>query len=110
MKRVLVFSFFMAGKKVKIAIVGIGNCASSLVQGLTYYKDSKKNDTIVGLMHPVLGGYAIGDIEVVAAFDVNTTKVGKDLAEAIYAKPNNTAIFAKVQKTGVIVQNAQVLD
>lgn len=100
----------MAAKKIKIAIVGIGNCASSLVQGLTYYKNAKKNDTIVGLMHPVLGGYGIGDIEVVAAFDVNETKVGKDLAEAIYAKPNNTAIFAKVAKTGVIVQNAQVLD
>jgi myo-inositol-1-phosphate synthase len=100
----------MATKKIKIAIVGIGNCASSLVQGLTYYKDAKKDDTIVGLMHPVLGGYSIGDIEVVAAFDVNETKVGKDLAEAIYAKPNNTVVFAKVTKTGVIVQNAQVLD
>jgi len=100
----------MAGKKIRIAIVGIGNCASSLVQGLTYYKDAKKNDTIVGLMHPVLGGYAIGDIEVVAAFDVNVTKVGKDLADAILAKPNNTVVFAKVKKTGVIVQNAPVLD
>jgi myo-inositol-1-phosphate synthase len=100
----------MAGKKIRIAIVGVGNCASSLVQGLTYYKDTNKNDTIVGLMHPVLGGYSIGDIEVVAAFDVNATKVGKDLAEAIYAKPNNTVVFAKVPKTGVIVQNAQVLD
>ncbi|HVA97165.1 MAG TPA: hypothetical protein VND99_05920 [Candidatus Acidoferrales bacterium] len=100
----------MAGKKIKIAIVGIGNCASSLVQGLTYYKDAKKDDTIVGLMHPVLGGYAIGDIEVVCAFDVNATKVGKDLADAIYAKPNNTVVFAKVKKTGVTVQNAQVFD
>lgn len=100
----------MTDKTIKIAIVGIGNCASSLVQGLTYYKDAKKNDTIVGLMHPVLGGYAIGDIKVVAAFDVNENKVGKDLADAIYAKPNNTKIFAKVKKTGVIVQNAQVLD
>lgn len=100
----------MAKGKIKIAIVGIGNCASSLVQGLTYYKNAKKNDSIVGLMHPVLGGYAISDIEVVAAFDVNVTKIGKDLADAIYAKPNNTAIFAKVKKTGVIVQNAQVFD
>jgi myo-inositol-1-phosphate synthase len=65
---------------------------------------------IVGLMHPVLGDYAISDIKVVAAFDVNINKVGKDLAEAIYAKPNNTKVFAKVRKTGVIVQNAQVLD
>lgn len=100
----------MAGKKIKIAIVGIGNCASSLVQGLTYYKDAKKSETIVGLMHPVLGGYSISDIEVVAAFDVNETKVGRDLADAIYAKPNNTKVFAKVKKTGVIVQNAPVLD
>ena len=100
----------MEKKKIKIAIVGVGNCASSLVQGLTYYKNAKKNDQIVGLMHPVLGGYSLSDIEVVAAFDVNTTKVGKDLAEAIYAKPNNTKVFAKVKKTGVIVQSAQVLD
>jgi len=107
--RLLVFEYMSKGK-IKIAIVGIGNCASSLVQGLTYYKDAKKNDAIVGLMHPVLGGYSIGDIEVVAAFDVNATKVGKDLSEAIYAKPNNTVVFAKVSKTGVIVQNAAVLD
>lgn len=107
---VLLFFIFMAAKKIKLAIVGVGNCASSLVQGLTYYKYAKKNDPIVGLMHPVLGGYAISDIEVVAAFDVNVTKVGKDLAEAIYAKPNNTVVFAKVPKTGVIVQNAPVLD
>jgi myo-inositol-1-phosphate synthase len=104
------FFTFMAQKKIKIAIVGIGNCASSLVQGLTYYKDAKKGDKIVGLMHTVLGGYAIGDIEVVAAFDVNETKVGKDLADAIYAEPNNTVVFAKVPKTGVIVKNSQVLD
>jgi len=110
MDLVLLSFLFMAGKKIKIAIVGIGNCASSLVQGLTYYKDAKKDDTIVGLMHPVLGGYAIGDIEVVCAFDVNATKVGKDLADAIYAKPNNTVVFAKVKKTGVTVQNAQVFD
>jgi myo-inositol-1-phosphate synthase len=100
----------MAQKKIKIAIVGIGNCASSLVQGLTYYKDATKDDEIVGLMHPVLGGYAIGDIEVVAAFDVNVTKVGLDLADAIYEKPNNTVVFAKVKKTGVLVTNAPVLD
>src|SRR5258708_16155850 len=110
MIELLLFFVFMAGKKIKIALVGIGNCASSLVQGLTYYKDANKNDKIVGLMHPVLGGYTIGDIEVVAAFDVNATKVGRDLADAIYAKPNNTVVFAKVKKTGVIVQNAPVLD
>ncbi len=100
----------MEDKKIKIAIVGIGNCCSSLVQGLTYYKDADPSKKIVGLMHTVLGGYKISDIEVVAAFDVNETKVGKDLSEAIYAKPNNTKIFANVGKTGVIVQNAKVMD
>lgn len=97
-------------KKIKIAIVGIGNCASSLIQGLTYYKDTPDSETVVGLMNTVLGGYAISDIEVVAAFDVNKTKVGKDISEAIYAHPNNTKVFAKVETTGVVVQNAPVLD
>lgn len=97
-------------KKIKIAIVGVGNCASSLVQGITYYASAKRNENIVGLMHTDLGGYQIKDIEVVAAFDVNETKVGKDLADAIYARPNNTKVFAKVKKTGVIVQNAPVHD
>src|SRR3989338_6256863 len=96
--------------RIKIAIVGVGNCASSLVQGLTYYKDIKNDKKVVGLMHTVLGGYKISDIEVVAAFDVNKTKVGKDLAEAIYAKPNNTYVFAKVKKTGVTVKNVPVYD
>lgn len=96
--------------KIKVAIVGIGNCASSLIQGLTYYKNFSVNKKVVGLMHTVLGGYKISDIEVVCAFDVNATKVGKDVAEAIYADPNNTVIFAKVKKTNVKVQNAKVLD
>jgi len=100
----------MRANKIKIAIVGVGNCASSLVQGLTYYKNIKNNQKVVGLMHTVLGGYTIADIELVATFDVNKTKVGKDLAEAIYAKPNNTTVFAKVKKTGVVVKNAPVLD
>lgn len=101
----------MEKKKIKIAIVGVGNCASSLVQGLTYYKNApEQQQKIVGVMHPVIGGYSIADIEVVAAFDVNETKVGKDLAEAIYASPNNTKIFAHVATTGVIVQNALELD
>ena len=100
----------MINNKIKIAIVGIGNCASSLVQGLTYYKNIKDDQKVVGLMHTILGGYKISDVQVVVAFDVNKTKVGKDLAEAIYAKPNNTALFAKVKKTGVIVKNAPVLD
>ena len=96
--------------KIKIAIVGVGNCASSLIQGLTYYRAVKDSDKVVGLMHTVLGGYRISDIEVVAAFDVNITKVGKDLSEAIYAAPNNTKTFAKVKKTKVKVQNAKLLD
>ncbi len=100
---------FMANKKIRLAIVGVGNCASSLVQGLTYYKNSTEK-SIVGLMHPQLGGYSIGDIEVVAAFDVNETKVGKDLSEAILAYPNNTKTFAKVGKIGVTVQKTKVLD
>ena len=100
----------MENKKIKIAIVGVGNCASSLVQGLTYYQNIKDDQKVVGLMHAVLGDYRILDIEVVAAFDVNKTKVGKDVAEAIYAPPNNTVTFAKVRKTGVIVQNAPVSD
>jgi myo-inositol-1-phosphate synthase len=97
-------------KKIKIAVVGIGNCASSLIQGLTYYRKANEQTRIFGLMHPVLGGYTIADIEIVAAFDVNKTKVGKDVSDAIYAAPNNTKIFAKVKKIGVIVQNAKVLD
>ncbi len=82
----------MIDKTIKIAIVGVGNCASSLVQGLIYYKDAKENDTIVGLMHTILGGYPINSIQVVAAFDVNASKVGKDLADAICAEPNNTKL------------------
>ena len=96
--------------KIKIAIVGIGNCASSLIQGLTYYRNILDNQKVVGLMHTVLGGYKISDIELVAAFDVNKTKVGYDAADAMYSHPNNTYIFAKVKKLGVIVNNAKVLD
>lgn len=96
--------------KIKIAVVGLGNCASSLIQGLAYYKNTKDDEKIVGLMHTTLGGYKISDIELVAAFDVNETKVGKDVAQALYAKPNNTYVFAKIKKTGVVVNNAKVLD
>ena len=100
----------MPNQKIKIAIVGVGNCASSLVQGLEYYKNISDTEKVVGLMHTVLGGYKISDIQVVAAFDINETKVGKDLAEAIYAFPNNTKIFAKVPPTGIIVQNTPEMD
>lgn len=97
--------------KIKIAIAGVGNCASSLVQGLEYYKNVNNNDGLVpGLMHNVLGGHKIGDIRVVAAFDVNSEKVGKDLSEAIFAKPNCTIKFSDVPKTGIRVLKAPVMD
>jgi myo-inositol-1-phosphate synthase len=98
------------GKKVRVAIIGVGNCASSLVQGVHYYRNAKPGDTIPGIMHVDLGGYHMKDIEFVAAFDVDKNKVGKDLADAIYAKPNNTYRFADVPKTGVKVERGMTLD
>lgn len=100
----------MTAQKVRIGIVGVGNCASSLVQGLTYYRDADGNEPVPGLMHVNLGGYHIADIEVAAAFDVDSKKVGKDVAEAIYAEPNNTQRFADVGPTGVTVQRGHTLD
>jgi len=99
-------------KEIKIAIVGLGNCASSLIQGLFYYKNVKDEKELVpGLMHNVLGGYKISDIKVVAAFDVDKRKVGKDVSEAIFAPPNCTKIFCKdVPKMGVKVKMGPVLD
>jgi len=94
---------------INVAIVGLGNCASSLVQGLAYYREGA-NDT-VGLMHHELGGYKPSDIKVVAAWDVDKRKVGKDVAEAIFAKPNCTAVFAEtVPPTGTVVKMGRVLD
>jgi myo-inositol-1-phosphate synthase len=98
------------GKKVRVAIIGVGNCASSLVQGVHYYRNAKPGDTIPGIMHVDLGGYHMKDIEFVAAFDVDKNKVGKDLADAIYTKPNNTYRFADVPKTGVKVERGMTLD
>src|SRR5205814_1313086 len=89
--------------KVRVSIVGVGNCASSLVQGVEYYKDAEPGTFVPGLMHVDLGGYRISDIEFTAAFDVTTDKVGKDLADAIWAHPNNTIKFADVPKTGITV-------
>ena len=80
--------------KVRVAIIGVGNCASSLVQGVEFYKDAKTTERVPGLMHPVLGPYHVKDIEFSAGFDVNRTKVGRPLAEAIFADPNNTQRFA----------------
>jgi myo-inositol-1-phosphate synthase len=99
-----------AGRKIRVAIIGVGNCASSLVQGVHYYRNAKPGDPIPGLMHVDLAGYHIRDVEFVAAFDVDKNKVGKDLADAIYAKPNNTYRFADVPKTGVKVSRGMTHD
>ncbi|MGD0574053.1 MAG: inositol-3-phosphate synthase [Anaerolineales bacterium] len=98
------------GKKVRVAIVGVGNCASSLVQGVEFYKNAKKGDTVPGLMHVNLGGYHIHDIEFSAAFDVVDTKVGLDLSQAIFAFPNNTIKFSDVPKLGVKVERGMTHD
>ncbi len=100
----------MSGKKIRVAIVGVGNCASSLVQGIEFYKNAKENEFVPGLMHVSLGGYHISDIEFSAAFDVNVTKVGKDLSEAIWAEPNNTIKFSDVPHLGVPVHRGMTHD
>ena len=100
-------------RKVRVAVVGVGNCASALVQGVTYYRDAAPDTVVPGLMHVELGGYHIRDIEFTAAFDVNRTKVGHDLADAIRAEPNETiefADFAKIGKIGVKVERGPTLD
>jgi myo-inositol-1-phosphate synthase len=96
--------------KIRLAIAGVGNCASSLVQGLQFYRDASPDDQVPGLMHVQLGGYHIRDIEVVAAFDVDADKVGIDVAKAIFAGPNNTIRFADVPDTGVTVQRGPTHD
>jgi myo-inositol-1-phosphate synthase len=96
--------------KVRLAIVGVGNCASSLIQGLEYYKDANTQERVPGLMHVDLGGYQIKDIEVVAAFDVDAKKVGSDLSEAVFCEPNNTIKFSDVPPTGVTVSRGHTLD
>jgi myo-inositol-1-phosphate synthase len=97
-------------RPIRVAIIGVGNCASSLVQGVHYYRNAKPGDSIPGLMHVDLGGYHLRDVEFVAAFDVDRNKVGKDLADAIYAAPNNTYRFADVPKTGVKVSRGMTHD
>jgi myo-inositol-1-phosphate synthase len=99
-------------REVKIAIAGVGNCSSSLVQGIHFYSDvTNNNETIPGLMHNVLGGYALSNIRPVAAFDIDARKVGKDLSEAIFAKPNCTKVFQeKIPELGVEVRMSPVLD
>ena len=96
--------------KINVAIIGVGNCASSLVQGVEYYKNAEAGDVIPGLMHPVLGGYHIRDINFTAAFDVDIEKVGKDINEAIFSGQNNTWKFTDVPPTGVTVSRGMTHD
>lgn len=96
--------------KVRVAIIGVGNCASSLVQGVEFYKNAADNDTVPGLMHVRLGDYHVGDIEFSAAFDIDANKVGKDLSEAIFTPPNNTYKFADVPYLGVPVHRGMTHD
>jgi myo-inositol-1-phosphate synthase len=96
--------------EINVAIVGVGNCASSLVQGIHHYGDVDDDEFIPGIMHANLGGYRIGDIRVVAAFDIDKNKVGKDLAKAIFTSPNNTMKFCDVPTTGVKVQRGMTHD
>jgi myo-inositol-1-phosphate synthase len=100
----------MNSRKVRVGIVGVGNCASSLVQGLSYYRDAKGNEPVPGLMNVEIGGYHVSDVEVSAAFDVNASKVGRDISEAIFAQPNNTQRFAAVPHSGIIVNRGKTLD
>ncbi|MDX5312930.1 MAG: inositol-3-phosphate synthase, partial [Rhodococcus sp. (in: high G+C Gram-positive bacteria)] len=95
---------------VRVAIVGVGNCASSLVQGVEYYKDAEANTTVPGLMHVEFGPYHVRDVQFVAAFDVDAKKVGFDLSEAIFASENNTIKLCDVPTTGVTVQRGHTLD
>ncbi len=96
--------------KVRVAIIGVGNCASSFVQGVEFYKKAREDESIPGIMHANLGGYHISDIEFSAAIDIDKNKVGKDLAEAIFTKPNNTYRFCTVPKFGLTVQRGMTHD
>ncbi|MFI5043005.1 MAG: inositol-3-phosphate synthase, partial [Acidimicrobiales bacterium] len=96
--------------KIRVAIAGVGNCASSLIQGVSYYREADPAESVPGLMHVVLGGYHVGDVEFVAAFDVDAAKVGLDLGKAIFSGQNNTVRFAPVGETGVTVQRGPTFD
>jgi myo-inositol-1-phosphate synthase len=100
----------MSAATVNVGIVGAGNCASSFVQGLHYYREAADDEDIPGLMHARVGSYHVRDIRVTAAFDISAHKVGKDLSEALLAPPNNTRIFAKLTKLGVKVARGRTLD
>ncbi|MDB6123173.1 MAG: Myo-inositol-phosphate synthase [Pedosphaera sp.] len=97
-------------EKIRVALIGVGNCASSLVQGVEFYQNAREGETVPGLMHVDLGGYHIRDIEFTAAFDVNETKVGRDLSEAIFAEPNNTIKFSNVPAKGIKVHRGMTHD
>src|SRR3989337_1538320 len=97
-------------KEIRVAIAGVCNCASALIQGTEYYKNAKENENVPGLMHVKFGGYHVRDVKFVAAFDVNRNKIGKDLADAIWAEPNVCAKFANVPKIGVKVLPGPILD
>jgi len=96
--------------KIKVAIAGVGNCASALVQGVEYYKNAEENSQVPGLMHVTFGGYHVRDIDFVAAFDVNRLKIGRDLSEAIFAEPNCCVRFASIPDLGVKVLPGPILD
>ena len=100
----------MGAPTVRVGIVGAGNCASSFVQGLHYYREARDDEDIPGLMHARVGRYHVRDIQVTSAFDVSAHKVGKDLADALLAHPNNTRVFAKLPKLGVTVERGRTLD
>ena len=99
-----------AEAKVRVAIVGVGNCASSFIQGVHYYRDADPSEQVPGLMHVDLGGYHVRDVEFVAAFDIDSEKVGKDLSEAIWSGQNNTIKFSDVPPIGVTVERGMTHD
>jgi myo-inositol-1-phosphate synthase len=97
-------------RSLRVGIVGVGNCASSFVQGLSYYRSANANEPVPGLTHVELGGYHVGDIEISSAFDVTAAKVGRDLSQAVLAAPNNTHSFAEVPQSGIMVRRGPTLD
>ncbi|MCS4541244.1 MAG: inositol-3-phosphate synthase [Euryarchaeota archaeon] len=96
--------------EIRVAIAGVGNVASALVQGIAFYAQAENEDSILGLMHPEINGYKVNDIKIVAAFDVNKHKIGKDISQAIFLEPNNCLIFSEVPKIGIEVKKGPVLD
>src|SRR6266516_5872287 len=100
----------MTNERIRVGIVGVGNCAAALAQGIEFYRDASATEKVPGLMHVSLGSYHVGDVEIVAAFDVEGKKVGKDVSEAIFTEPNNTIRFADVPPLGVDVLRGPTLD